>query len=86
MVQGWTLTYFETCPFGQVRVVFTCPKNEDTSAQNFLPGANWQDFMFLQLFWHRRGVQILLVLSDKWGEKFSCPTVTFSCPGQSDNP
>ncbi len=31
-------------------------------------------------------VQILLVLSDKGSAKFNCPTVTFSCPGQSDNP
>ncbi len=23
--QGWTLTYFEACPVGQVSVIFTCP-------------------------------------------------------------
>ncbi len=25
VMQGWTLTYFEICPVGQVRVIFTCP-------------------------------------------------------------
>ncbi len=25
-LQGWTLTYFEVCPVGQVSVIFTCPK------------------------------------------------------------
>ncbi len=24
--QGWTLTYFETCPVGQVRVILICLK------------------------------------------------------------
>ncbi len=42
-----------------MRVIFTCLKS-DTPAQTFLPGANWQDFMFLQLFWHRRGFRFCL--------------------------
>ncbi len=25
IIQGWTLTYFETCPVGQVRIILTCP-------------------------------------------------------------
>ncbi len=35
-MQRWTLTYFETCPFGQVRVIFTCPNWKFTCPHFFV--------------------------------------------------
>ncbi len=54
---GWTLTYFE---------IWTSEGNFHLSEMKihlpklFLPDANLQDFMFLQLFWHRRGFKFYL--------------------------
>ncbi len=54
---GWTLTYFETCPFGQVRAIFTCP-NWKCTCPHFWSGTHWQYFLFLQL--HKRGLKFYL--------------------------
>ncbi len=57
--QGWVGHKLILRLVGQVRVI-SLIQNEDTPAQTVLPGANWQDFMFLQLFWHRRGLKFYL--------------------------
>ncbi len=47
--QGWTLTYFETCPVGQVMVIFNCPKWKFTCLAHMLSSTHYQYFLFLQL-------------------------------------